>query len=179
MKLPKLHPNIKIVIIAAGVALGVFLMDRLVFSAMRAKIRNLDSRIKAAEADLKIGLELQKRKDEIQKECAAYKGYLDISADEAEQKIIARFINEVENTAKEAGVSIVNLTAQEHMERQKGYKICSLELRAEASFGKVRDFLYKIQTSRSLIRADRFVITSKDPQSGNFKLDTTISMTVL
>lgn len=179
MKLPKLTPSVKIIAIAAAGLLLAFLMERLIFSTIRAKTQNLYSQIKAAEADFKIGLELQKRKDSIQQEYAAYKSYLKTSAADPDQKIIADFISEVENIARETGISIINLKPAERVEREKSYKKCSLELRAEASLSKVYDFLYKIQTSKLLIKVERLIVASKDLQSGNFKLDTTISMVVL
>ncbi len=179
MKLPQLKRRDQIIASVIGIAVFIFLLERFVFSTLRLKIKELSQQIKAEEADLKSGIEIENDKDKIRSEYRSYQSYLKVAENASEQEVIAKFLKEIERMAQESGISIVNLSPQSQAESAAGYKKYNAELRAEGSPDKIYDFLYKIQNSALLIKLDKLNIAPKDPQAELLKLETTISLAVI
>lgn len=154
----------------------VFLVDRVLLSGMRAKSEALRREITTEEVGLRSGVGIQKRKGMIQGERQRYSGYLLPPA--SDRELIGTFLKETERIAQEAGAVILDLTPDNQPAKGAPYKLYKAQLKAEASVEQLLNFLYKLQTSRLLIKLDRFSITPKDERAALVRLETTISMAV-
>lgn len=161
----------------ATISLGLlFLGDRVLLSGMRAKGETLKREITAKEVDLRSGVGIQKRKGMIETDRHRYGSYLLPPA--SDRELIGKFLKETERIAQEAGAVILDLTPDNQPAKGSPYKLYKAQLKAEATTEQLLNFLYKLQTSRLLVKLDRFSITPKDERAAVVRLETTISMAV-
>ena len=153
----------------------VFLGDRVLLSGIRAKNHALKRAITDEEVTLRSGVGIQKRRGLIETEQKKYAGYFLPAA--SDRELIGKFLKETERIAQEAGVSIIDLTP-DHQPSKGLDKLYKAQLKAEATVEQFLNLLYKLQTSRLLIKLERFSITPKDERADAVRLETTISMAV-
>jgi len=176
----KLKPREIKIAIAVGVLAAIFVTDRLVLAALRNKQGLVMSQISAMEKEFRSRKGIVLRKDKIDSEFLAYKKYILDPEKFTERDLLVKFLKEVEVSAQESGLSIVNLTPQNEVEQDKEtkHKKYLLELRAESSFQQLISFLSRIQRSKLLVHLERLSITAKDEQSSALRIETTVSMNV-
>jgi len=163
-----------LVYVVVGILVYAFI-GRFIFFGLGARLKQLKQQTKLAEANLKKGLETQKRKDIISSDYDKYHLFLAIEKMEQRQ-IIEELLKEVERIAKDSGASLLNLSPQEATEQDKRrYKA---DLRIEASAEQILNFLYKIQESKLLIKLDKISVSPKDEQASMLKAEATISIAV-
>jgi len=167
----------KILIYATCGIIGIFLMERFFFASLRSKAKELNRQIKVEEANLKIGLEIQKRKERATKDYQDYRSFLS-AAEKPEKELFTGFLREIENLAQKSGLSILNLTPKNEPENLKDYKKYTAELRAEASLENFIKFLEDLQNNSLLIKLDKLALTPKDEQATVLKLDATVSISI-
>ncbi|MCK9604124.1 MAG: type II secretion system protein M [Candidatus Omnitrophica bacterium] len=177
IRLPKLDKKQKILAIIAFAILFIFLVDRLLLSSLRSKLKNMQQQIKLAEATLKRNLAVQNSKDKLLEDYNNYKPYLKTESVDASQ-VLAEFLREIERLAKDAGVSVVNLSPEEDPEKLKDVKKYKASLQLEGSLGQMVNFMYKIERSKLLIKLDRLTLMPKDEQASAMKMEASISRVV-
>ena len=165
-----------LIYITCGIV-GVFLMERFFFTSLRSKAKELNRQIKAEEANLKIGLEIQKRKERATKDYQDYRSFLS-ATEKSEKELFTGFLREIENLAQKSGLSILNLTPKNEPQNLKDYKKYTAELRAEASLENFIKFLEDLQNNSLLIKLDKLALTPKDEQGNILKLDATVSISI-
>jgi Tfp pilus assembly protein PilO len=167
----------KILAYAAGGIICVFLIEKFFFAGLRDKINTLNQQIKKEEVDLRIGIDIQKRKDSVLKDYNNYKDYLS-RQNIPVKEIFTGFLKEIEKLAQESGLSIINLTPQNEPQKIKDYTKYNADLKAEAPLGKFFDFLNRIQNDKMLVKLDKLSLSPKDEQANLLKIEATISITI-
>ena len=163
-------------LIAAVILGGLFFLDRVVFSGVRAKAQALRQEITTEEVNLRAGMGIQKRKDLIvrdRKQLAPY--FLTLTDD---RQILATFLKETERIAKDTGVTVIDFTPETVSDKPVETRMFRAKLRAEATNQEVLTFFSKIEQSQLLIRVEQFSLTPKDDQASTLRLETTISLAV-
>jgi len=173
----KLKQNEKLLLYATIAVVVIFVGQKLLFSGMKGKTKSSGSLITIAEARLKEGMEIQKRKSAILADFKEFKGYLN-TENMPEADIATGFLREVESIAKAAKVSIINLTPNNEPLDDGGYRRYTADLRVEGASDQIFNFLKRIQISKSLIKIDKMSLAAKDEQANTLKLDTTISIAI-
>jgi len=161
------------------VVLGIivlFLMDKIVFSNFRKKMKELNKRIKVQETAIRKGLSIKKSKDRIIQEYKDYAKFL--ITDTQGQDIIARFLKEMEKITQDAGLSVVNLAPEEKLIETPEYKEFRANLRLEGNMEQLINFLKKVQDSALLIKLVKLNLISKDEQASLLRIDVTVSLVV-
>jgi len=173
----KISGRQKILIYITCGIVGIFLIEKFFFSSLRVKIKSLYQQIRVEEANLKAGIEVQKRKDSALKDYQDYKNYLS-ATEQSEKEQFTGFLREIEKLSQESGLSILNLTPKNEPENIKDYKKYTAELRAESSLENLFKFLEKLQNDNMLIKLDKFALTPKDELATILKLDSTVSISI-
>ena len=174
----RINKKEKILIYVIAALVFFFLIEHFLFSGLRGKSKSVSGQIKVEEARLKAGLDIQKKKDKILAECKEFKPYLEKIEGISDQEIFAKFLKEVEKTAQDAGVSIVNLTPQNEVQDEAEYKKYNAEFRAEGNISQVITFVSKIQNNALLIKLDKISLSPKDEQANLIKIEATVSLVV-
>jgi len=167
----------KILIYITSGIVGVFLMERFFFANLRSKAKELNRQIKVEEANLKIGLEIQKRKERATEDYQDYRSFIS-AAEKPEKELFTGFLREIEDLAQKAGLSVLNLTPKNEPQNLKDYKKYTAELRAEASLENLIKFLENLQNNSLLIKLDKLALTPKDELANILKLDATVSISI-
>jgi len=166
----------KIIAAVIGGVICIFLFEKFFFSGVRGRAKNIHQKIRLEEANLKINVQLEKDKDKIIKECDAYKSYFQVEPDTPDRQVVGMFLKELEKMAQEAGLSIGSLNPQiesEMVENRKKYKA---EMRAEANSEQLCNFLYKVQSSKLLMKINKLSVSPKDEEATALKLEMAIIM---
>jgi hypothetical protein len=174
----KLDPKQKKIVYAVAALVALVIVERLFFSPLRTKLKNLNQQIRLEEAELKTGISMQKRKDVISGEIGRYQSYLEISGSLPEREIVTKFLKEIEKMAGDAHISIISLSPQTQSRDFKDAVEYNADLRAEASPYRIFEFLEKIHASGMLIGLDKLTLAPKDEQASALRLDTTLSIIV-
>lgn len=174
----KISKKEKILAAIVCVVILMFSVDKFLLSGLRLKASALSQKIKLDEAQLKTGINIQKRKDKIIAEYDKYKSYLDINSSFSDKEVATKFLKEIENIAQQSSVAIVNLTPQNQPVASKDHKSYKVELRVEANMEQLLNLLFKIQSSSLLIKLDTLSLTPKDEEASVLKIEATISMAV-
>lgn len=177
IRLPKLDKKQKYLAIIALAIMASFLLDRIILSNLRDKLKNIQKQIKLAEVTLKRNLGIQNSKNKLLMDYNNYKSYLKTESADASQ-ILAEFLQEIERLAKEAGVSVVNLSPQEDPEKIKDVKKYKADFQVEAGLEQLINFMHKIEGSKLLIKLDRLSLAPKDEQAATIKMEASISRVV-
>ncbi len=172
----KIKKREKIIFFVVVGLVVIFLLERLVFSNFRKKMRELNKKIKVQELAISKGLSIQKSKDKIVQEYKDYAKYLTI--DTQDRDIIAKFLKEVEKVTQEAGLSVVNLAPEEKVFEAREYKEYRANLRMEGTMEQLLTFLDKIQSSGLLIRLNKVNLAPKDEMGSSLRVDVAVGLVV-
>jgi len=162
-----------------SVVLGIvviFMLEKIVFSNFRKKMRELNKKIKVQETAIRKGLSINKSKDRIIQEYKDYAKFL--ITDTQDQDVIARFLKEMEKITQDAGLSVVNLAPEEKLIEAPEYKEFRANLRLEGNMEQLLNFLKKVQDSTLLIKLVKLNLISKDEQASLLRIDVTVSLVV-
>jgi len=162
-----------------SVVLGIiviFLLEKIVFSNFRKKMRELNKKIKVQEMAIRKGLSINKSKDKIIQEYKDYAKFL--ITDAQDQDIVARFLKEMEKITQDSGLSVVNLAPEEKLIEAPEYKEYRANLRLEGNMEQLLNFLKKVQDSTLLIKLVKLNLISKDEQASLLRIDVTVSLVV-
>ena len=162
-----------------SVVLGIiviFLLEKIVFSNFRKKMRELNKKIKVQEMAIRKGLSINKSRDRIIQEYKDYAKFL--ITDAQDQDIVARFLKEMEKITQDSGLSVVNLAPEEKLIETPEYKEYRANLRLEGNMEQLLNFLKKVQDSTLLIKLVKLNLISKDEQASLLRIDVTVSLVV-
>lgn len=156
--------------------IAIFLMEKIVFSNFRKKMRELNKKIKVQETAIRKGLSINKSRDRIIQEYKDYAKFL--ITDAQDQDIVARFLKEMEKITQDSGLSVVNLAPEEKLIETPEYKEYRANLRLEGNMEQLLNFLKKVQDSTLLIKLVKLNLISKDEQASLLRIDVTVSLVV-
>jgi hypothetical protein len=176
MKLP-IKISKRIILYAGAAAVIAGLLSNFVFIALGKRLKGLNNRIRLSEAELRQILEISKAKDVVTLEYRTYKPYLEAEKWD-EKKAVEELLKEVERIAREARVSVINLSPQPLPEMTKECKKYKADLRIDASLNEIFSFLRGVEASGLLINVEKFVVASKSEDGSLFKSEMTIALAI-
>jgi hypothetical protein len=166
----------KNILIATGIGIVIaFLAARFLFSGLGTRFALLNSQVRLAEAQLARGLQIRNIKDSIKTDFDKYRPYLNVETMEKRQ-LIEVLLKEIESLAKEADISIVNLSPQEAAGEAREVKEYKADLRAEGGLTQVIGFLTRLQESKLLVRIDKLSLSPKDDTAALLKMEASLSV---
>lgn len=172
----KIKKREKIIFFVVLGVIVIFLLEKIVFSNFRKKMRELNKKIKVQETAISKGLSIKKSKDKIVQEYKDYAKFL--ITDTQAQDIIARFLKEMEKITQDSGLSVVNLAPEEKLIETPEYKEYRANLRLEGKMEQLLNFLKKVQDSALLIKVVKLNLASKDEQASLLRIDVAVSLVV-
>lgn len=166
----------KVLLYGVVIIVLFFLVDKFFLAGLRLKAKGINQKIKLQEANLKMGTDIQNRKEKIFTDSKNYKVYLEEVEGMPDREIVAKFLREIETISQESGVAIVNLNPQNQPEDLKEYKRYKVDMRAEANPEQLANLLYKVQSSRLLIKFDKLSLTPKDEEASVLRVEASVSI---
>jgi hypothetical protein len=153
-----------------------FLMDRIILSGMRLKLKDLKVKIKNEEERLLSGMQIEKKKDEVIADYNYYKPYLNIEG--SDREIMTSFLKEVEELTQSSGGSVVSLIPKHEYEQTSNRIKYLADLQIDIEPQQLFIFLNKIQESKLLIQIDSFSLSPKNEQANTFRFNASLSIAI-
>ena len=166
MFLAKLSQKEKTGLFISAILVSLVILDRLILTPINDRIRQINREIKIDEKQLAMGLRNLNQKEFVSSEYKKYALYLKNSGSDDEKT--TAILSEVENLAHKSGVSLIDMKPQQP-QNINFYKEYTIEVEAEGSMDALVRFLYELNTSSQLLRAEKLRLNLKDKDSSVVK----------
>jgi len=160
--LEKLSKKERVGLFIAALFVAVVLIDRVILVPINNKLRQLDLENKAVEKQLSALLRTIKSKDSIPKEYQKYAQYIRKTGSDEEE--VARMLSEIEELAHSSNVLLADMKPQP-AKAMGAYREYSIEVNGEGDEESITKFLYKLNNSLQLLRAEKVNLYLKDKNS--------------
>lgn len=162
----------KIGLIVAVFFISGAILDRAVVSPINSKFRQLNQEIKITEKQLSRHLRNLIGKDLIKRKYQKYITYVKkVGSDEEE---VAKVLAEIEGLARKSGVSLVDIKPQP-LKEVNFYEGCAVEVEANGDMNGMIHFLYQLNSSTQLLRAEKLRLSTKE--KGSYLINASIFIT--
>lgn len=160
----KLSKKEKLGLSIALVFIMIAFMDRLVIKPVKNRVDRLNHQIQVAEEELKLDIRNLNEKRAISREYEKYTQYVTKAGSDEEE--VAKVLAEIEGLARKSNVHLVDITPQAPQEVDF-YKEYAAELEIEGTMDSVVKFLYQLNNSTLLLRAQKLRISLRTPGSSD------------
>jgi len=164
--LAKLSKKEKIWLFIGISFLSLAILDRLVLSPIGKRIQLINQDVKIKEKELSRDLRNINQKEIISSEYQQYLKYIRKSGSDEEE--IARILGELEELARNSNVYLVDIKPQ-GTHQIDYYKEYAIQLEAEGRMENLATFLYGINHSALLLRAEKISLSLKEKESSTVK----------
>ena len=170
--LEKLSKREKIALFTGITLVIAAILDIVAVKPISGKIQFLDREIKVSEKQLCLNLCNIARKEVVEKEYKEYDKY--VGEEGSEEEETSKILSEIETLARKSGMYLIKMKPQSPKVTgfQKEYKI---EIEAEGKIEIVVQFLYQLNNSSQLLRAEKIRFTLKEENTSVFKVSMLIS----
>lgn len=168
----KLSKKEKLGLLLAFGFLAVALIDQLVVSPIRTKLKFIDQAVHINEKKLKMSLRNIKQKNMIEKEYEKYVDYVRRTGSNEEE--VAKILREIEVLARKSSVYLVD-TKPHTPKKVDFYNTYMVEIEGEGRMDSIVDFLHKLNTSKQLLRAEKVRLSIKGKEPGVVKVSMLIT----
>ncbi|HOX09690.1 MAG TPA: hypothetical protein PLV09_02715 [Candidatus Omnitrophota bacterium] len=161
--------------IAAVVVLVVF-VDRLIVNPMAVRMHRLNTEIKAGENALRLDTGLAGQKGAVSAEYGKYSAYVRKSGSDEEEQ--TKMFSEIEELERKSGVSPLNMKAiaPRAVDFYRKYEV---ELEVEGEMEQIVNFLYLLNNSPQLLRAEKVTLNPRDRDSAAVRAKMNVTKVVM
>lgn len=153
----------------------IFIMDKVLFSGLRGRIRDLNSEITRQEDRFLLGRQMEAQKGQILQEYERYAVF--ISTEDSGREMMTRFLREVERLTQETGGSVISLTPKRETQEETRFTRYLADFQVEFTVRQWVQFLGKINDSELLIGIESFSLLPKTDKGDVLRFDAVISVT--
>ncbi len=158
-----LSPQEKKVLYIASGFVFLALFDRLIFSPLLDEAHHIEERIKRESNLIKKNLLILEYRDKIMQEKEAYRP-LFTDKELTHEELIAQFLREIEELAKESTISLSNINPV-NLEEKKGYVEYSLTIECAGNMKDFLNFIYAVENAKKPIRIISYEISPKNREA--------------
>lgn len=150
----------------------VAVLDRLIVSPIRSRVRQINQNIQISEKQLAHDLRNVRQKDQIEKQFEKFVGYVERSGSDEEE--VAKILGEIESLARQSGIYLVDMKPQAPKDIDF-YKEYTIEIEVEGEMIPLTKFLHQLNTSPQLLRIKKLRLTSKEEGQAGLKASMVIT----
>ncbi|MFH1318911.1 MAG: type 4a pilus biogenesis protein PilO, partial [Candidatus Omnitrophota bacterium] len=156
----------KLWLVIAAIFIFVAAIDRLVVSPINTRMKQLSQEIKIKEKQLARNLRNLSQKETVSKEYEKYMKYVKkIGSNEEE---VARILSAIESLARKSAVYLVDIKPQAPKDIDF-YREYVVEVTVEGEMESIVRFLYELNISEQLLRAEKLQINLKEKATSVIK----------
>lgn len=168
----RLSKREKMILYVSAAIIMLLLLDQIVVGPIYRTMRSLDQQIQGIEDNIKQSIRLLGQKEQMMKESVHYASYAAPSkSSEDEMLALLKLIQELASQAS------VNLLFSKPGGAGKEQNISSVSLECEGQMDQLLSFFYAIETSKMLLRVEKYTIQPTAKGSSVIKCAATISRT--
>jgi DNA-directed RNA polymerase subunit F len=166
----------KIIFYVALGFLTLTILDRLIIYPVLSKIKSLNEEIRIEKTQIKKDLHILAQKERILKETKKYARYSiqDLSAEE----VATALLKEIGDLANKTAVYLVDIKPT-GVKEGSVFRKYYVSLSCEAQMEQIFNFMYKLESSNSLLRIEKYNISPKSEGSSIARCSIIISKTAI
>lgn len=173
----KLSKRERMILLGTSLVIGALLIDRLVFGPVTHKVLFLDQEIKSQEEAIKKSLHVLLRKDRIMEDGKRLATY-SVDSPLPEEKEMTALLKDMEKMAGEAQLNVLNVKPGT-IQSDSGVKKYLASMELEADMAEIITFFHAVESSKKLLRVEKYDIQPKGKESSAARCVMTVSRTVL
>jgi Tfp pilus assembly protein PilO len=166
----------KIVFAAAGVVVGLFLLERGLVSPLARAWSELDEEVASKEIQLRRELQTLEQRDAALRAEKLYSPSLQQTGSDEEEMV--KLLKDIEVHARQAGVKVRDLRPQPMRKNAYG-KVCAVMVTTEASWPPLAAFLHNVETSPRFLRVEKLTVNAKSDSSSVLKAQLLVNKVLL
>jgi len=151
-------------------------LDRAIVGPLYGRTQTLEKSIADKQAAITRNIKILSQKDSIELRKAEYKAFSVVATTPEEDT--SSLLKEVENLTQKSSVYLADMKPQEP-KTENGFKKYQVNVNCEAPFDKLLEFMYDIESSKKVLKIEKFGINLKSKQDPVLKCSLTISKVVL
>jgi len=145
----------------------IVILDRIVFSPIALRLKNLNGEISNSERKLKKSIDILSQKDLIIRE---YEKYINnLKQKGSDEEIIGALLSIVEKLAENSFISIVNINPLP-VEDMRFCKEYAVKIEVEAKIEHIVDFIYRVEKLPQLLRIPELRLSSQKSDPSILKI---------
>ena len=172
----KMSPREKAGIAVAAIVVLVVFVDRFIVNPMAVRMHRLNTEIKAGENALRLDTGLAGQKGAVSAEYGKYSAYVRKSGSDEEEQ--TKMFSEIEELERKSGVSPLNMKAiaPRAVDFYRKYEV---ELEVEGEMEQIVNFLYLLNNSPQLLRAEKVTLNPRDRDSAAVRAKMNVTKVVM
>lgn len=160
----------------AAAFIAVVLIDRVIVAPICSRLSRLDSENRTVEKQLSAHLRNIKAKEAVPEEYKKYmKGIKKTGSDEEE---VAKMLSEIEELARSSNVALADMKPQPPR-AMSSYREYTIDIDGEGDEEGIMKFLYKLNASGQLLRAEKIRLYLKEKNSTVVKSSVSVTKIVM
>ena len=168
----KLNKIEKILVIAAGLLLMMFVLKIFVLGPVYEKTAVYNSEIEQSQMAMRKYLALEQNRPEILKAQKQIEGYSSLKGSDEEKAAIV--MSKIESEARASKLQILDMNPAGVVKVKGGMTLYQISLRAEGQLKDVINFISAIEGEKILLQVEKIAIAAKDETASALKIDVTI-----
>ncbi|HOU36505.1 MAG TPA: type 4a pilus biogenesis protein PilO [Candidatus Omnitrophota bacterium] len=172
----KMSKREKAVLYGAAAVVALAFLDRAIVGPIVSRTQALDREISDKRSAIERDLKILAQKDSIGLRMAAYRAFS--VQEKTPEEDTSALLKEVETLASKSSVYLADMKPQEPKQEQE-FKKYLVNVNGEAAFDKLIEFLYNIESSKKVLKIEKFTLSVKSKKESALKFSLTISKVVL
>ncbi len=168
----KLNSKEKILAMAVGLAVIIFMLKALVFGPIYEKISGYDQEIEQSKMAIRKFMAFEHNRPEILKAQKKIEGYSSLKGSDDDKS--AMVMSKVEALARSAKLQISDMSPAGSAKIKGGATIYRIQLRAEAQLKNILDFMSGVENANTLLQVEKITLALKDESSNVLKMEVTV-----
>lgn len=159
MSLLNLNKREKALFYLALILILLGIGQRVIFSPIRAKWKQLDEKVSENLSRLKKSESILAKSAAVEEE---YKKNISaVKATGSEEEEMTKFLSEIESLASPSSIHLIEIKPLP-VKKTEPYKTYYVELEAEGGISQISKFMYDIENSPNLLTVDKFSLGAKE-----------------
>lgn len=168
----KLNSKEKILLIAIGLLLALFVIKSLVLGPIYEKIGIYADEIEQSKMAIRKYMVLEHNRPEIIKAQKQIEGYSSLRGSDEDKS--AMIMSKIEAEARKSKLQILDMNFAGSSKVKGGVSLYRINLRSESQLKNVLDFISGIEETNILLYVEKIALSAKDETGSVLKMDATI-----
>jgi Tfp pilus assembly protein PilO len=144
------------------IAISLLVSVRLIVSPIKTKLKEIDKEIETTRKQLERDWGRLEQKEVLTQRYQKYIQYAKVIG--SDEEVMAKILSEIEGLASEAAINLIDVKPSP-AKKIDFYNQYTIEVKAEGDMTSIVTFLYKLNVSTQLLRAEKVRFTSKERNS--------------
>lgn len=168
----KLNSKEKILAVAVGLTLLIFMLKAFIFGPIYEKISVYDQEIEQSKMAIRKYMAFEHNRAEILKAQKQIEGYSSLKGSDEDK--IAMVMSKTESIARQARLQVSDMSPAGSSKMKGGAMAYRIQLRGEGQMKNILDFMSGVESANTLLQIEKVTLAIKDETSDVLKMEVTV-----